>query len=211
VRIWALCWRRDKPHRRRRVHRPDNPFRHSGDGHGTSEAYSYQSYDVWESLCHECGENSPDSYLLIRGNRQDWSSPEKLRPSTCLHFSGKCIISTIVFITDIVHQALGKISCSRAAMVYRSKASIDSIYGFRTQSPTENQTMVDWLLCKDRFTCPTNIGELCWKFLSCLIVILRINLGVKVSICSNWNCRLYWPDILQWHKTNRNERYIIDW
>ena len=91
----------------------------------------------------------------------------------------------IVFITDIVHQALAKITCSHAAMVYRCKTSIDSIYGFRTQSPTEMWKMVAWLLAKDRFTCPTNVREVSSKFPSCLIVVVMINLGVQVSICSN--------------------------
>ena len=144
--------------------------------------------------------------MVVWGNRQDWSSPEKLRPSTCLHFSGKWIISTIVFIADIVHQALTKITCSRAAMVYRCKTSIDSIYGFRTQSPTEIRKMVAWLLAKDRFTCPTNVREVSSKFPSCLIVVLTINLGVQVSICSDWNCGSYSPDILLWHTTDGNER-----
>jgi len=57
---------------------------------------------------------------------------EKLRTSTWLHFGGKWIISTIGFITDIVHQTLAKIACSCGAMVYSCKTSINSIYGFRT-------------------------------------------------------------------------------
>jgi hypothetical protein len=91
----------------------------------------------------------------------------------------------IVFIADIVHQALAKITCSRAAMGYRCKTSIDTIYGFRTQSPTEIWRMVAWLLAMDRFTCPTNVREVSSKFPTCLIVILMINLGVQVLICSD--------------------------
>jgi len=91
----------------------------------------------------------------------------------------------IVFIGDIVHQALAKITCSCAAMVYRCKTTLDSIYGFRTQSPTEIRKMVAWLLAKDRFTCPTNLREVSSKFPSCLIVVLTINLGVQVLICSD--------------------------
>ena len=84
-----------------------------------------------------------------------------------------------------MHQALAKSTCSCAAMVYRCKASIDSIYGSQTQSPTEIRKMVAWLLAKDRFTCPTNIHEVSSKFPLCLIIVLMINLGVQVSICSN--------------------------
>jgi len=91
----------------------------------------------------------------------------------------------IVFIADIVHQALAKITCSHAAMVYCCKTSIDSIDGFRTQSPTEIRTMVVWLLAQDRFTCPTNVCEVSSKFPSCLMVVLTINLGVQGSICSD--------------------------
>jgi len=71
----------------------------------------------------------------------------------------------IVFIADIVHQALAEITCSRGAMVYRCKISIDSIDGFRTQSPTEIRKLVAWLLAKDRFKCPTNVCEVSPKFL----------------------------------------------
>ena len=91
----------------------------------------------------------------------------------------------IVFITDIVHQALAKITCSCVAMAYRCKISIDSIYGFRTKSPTEIRKMVAWPLAKDRFTCPTNIRELGSKFPSSLIVVVTITLGVQASICSD--------------------------
>jgi len=59
--ILLMCWQRDRPHRRRRIQCPDNSFRCSGNGHGTCEAYSYQLCDVCESLCHECGEDHPDS------------------------------------------------------------------------------------------------------------------------------------------------------
>ena len=65
----------------------------------------------------------------------------------------------IVFIADIVYRALEKITFSHATMVDCCKTSIDSIYGFRTQSPTEIQKMVAWLLPKFRFTCPMNVGE----------------------------------------------------
>jgi hypothetical protein len=91
----------------------------------------------------------------------------------------------IVFIADIVHQALAKITCSRAAMIYRCKTSIDSIYGFRTQSPTYIRTMVARLLAKDIITCPTNVREVSSKLPSCLIFVFMINLGVQGSICSN--------------------------
>jgi len=50
VAIWALCWRRDRPQRRFRMKRPDNPCRRSGHGHGECEAYSYQLCNVGESL-----------------------------------------------------------------------------------------------------------------------------------------------------------------
>ena len=59
--ICTLCWQRDRPHRRHRTQRPDNPFRRSGDGHGRWEAYTYQLCHVGESLCDECGEDHLDS------------------------------------------------------------------------------------------------------------------------------------------------------
>jgi hypothetical protein len=40
------------------------------------------------------------------------------------------MISTIVIITVIVHQVLGKITYSHAAMAYSGKSSINAIYGF---------------------------------------------------------------------------------
>jgi len=92
----------------------------------------------------------------------------------CLHFSGKCIISRIDFITDVVRQALAKITCFRAAMVYHSKTSIDSIYGFWTLLPTEIQKMVAWLLAKDRFTRPTNIREVSSKFPSSATTLVSV-------------------------------------
>jgi len=38
-----------------------------------------------------------------------------------------------------------------------------------------------------------------------------INLGVQVSICSDWHFESYSLDRLLWHMTNANERQIIDW
>jgi len=117
----------------------------------------------------------------------------------------------IVFIADIVFQALAKITYSRAAMVYRCMTWIISIYGFWTQSPTDIRRMVTWLFSKDRFTCPRNICELHSKFPSCLIIVLMIDLGEQVSICSDWNCGSYLPDILLWHMTKRKkDRSLID-
>ena len=37
----------------------------TGDGCGASDAYSYQLYDVCETLFHECSEERPDSELVI--------------------------------------------------------------------------------------------------------------------------------------------------
>jgi hypothetical protein len=91
----------------------------------------------------------------------------------------------IVFIADIMHQALAKITYSHAAIVYGCKILIYSIYGFRTQSPTEIRKLVAWLFAKDRFTCPTNVCEVSSKFPCGLIVVLMINLGVEISICSD--------------------------
>ena len=129
----------------------------------------------------------------------------------CLHFSGKWIISIIDIIADIVHQTLAKITCSREAMVYHWKTSIDWGYGFRTPLPTEIRKQVPRLFAKHRFTCPTNVREVSSMVPSCLIDILTIHLGVQVSICRDWNCGSYSPDILLWHMTNGNERHIIDW
>jgi hypothetical protein len=81
------------------------------------EAYSNQFCDDWNSLCEECGKDHQDLSLVVWGCRQDLSSAEQLTPSMCLHFSGKWIISTIVFITDIVRQAFAKNTYSCAAMV----------------------------------------------------------------------------------------------
>jgi len=86
---------------------------------------------------------------------------------------------------NIVHWAIAKISCSRAARVYRCKTSIDSINRFPSESPTEIRKMVVWLLAKDRFTCPTNVPELSRKFHSCVIMVLTLNLEVEVAICSH--------------------------
>ena len=91
----------------------------------------------------------------------------------------------IDFITDIVHQTLVKITCSRAAIVYHCNISIDSIFGFQTLLPTEIRKMVAWPLGRDSFTCSTNIHEVSLKFPSCLIVVLTMNFGVHHSICSD--------------------------
>jgi len=188
VAIWSHCGRRDKPHRRCGVQHPDNCFRHSGDGHVMCEAHSYPWGNVCECLCHESCKDHPDTLLVVWGNCQDWCRPEILRPCTCLQFSGKWIISMINFIADIVHQALAKISSSCAAMVYCCKTSIDSMCGFWTQLPTEIRKMVVWPLSKNRFTCHTNIREICLMFPSCWIIVLTIKLGAQVSICRDWNC-----------------------
>ena len=175
------------------------------------KAFSYRLYNVCESVWTVCDHDRPDSLVEGCGYRKDWSSAQKIRPSTCLHFGGKWIIGMIVVIGDIVRQALPKITCSHAAMVYCFKTSIDLIYGFWTQLPTEIPTMVACLLAKDRFTCPTNVREVRSKFAFCLIIALTIDSGVQVSICSNRNCGSYSLDIFLWHTTNGNERYIIDW
>ena len=159
VMIWAVCWPHERPHRLRRIQHPDNPFKCTCNGHGTCKAYSYQLCNVSESHCHECGEDRPELLLVVWGTLQDCSWPEKLRPSMCQHFSGEWIISTLVFIADIVHQALATITCSCAAMVYHCTTSIESIFRFHTLSPTEIRTMVAWLLAKGRFTCRTNVGD----------------------------------------------------
>ena len=87
-----------------------------------------------------------------------------------------------------------------------SWTSFDSIYVFRTQLPTEVRKMVAWLLARNRFTCPRPVREVSSKFPSCIIVVLTINLVVQVSICSDWYCGSYSPDIVRWHTTNANER-----
>jgi len=97
-----------------------------------------------------------------------------------------------------------------AAMVYRWTSSINSIHGFWTKSLTQILNMRAWLLAKDRITCPTYVCEVSSKFRSCLIVVLTSNITVHVSICSDWICGGYSPDIHRWHITNGNERQIID-
>jgi len=64
----------------------------------------------------------------------------------------------IIFIADIVHHALAKITCSRAAMEYHCMTTIYSIYGVQTQLPTEIWKMVAWYLAKVRFTYLTNVS-----------------------------------------------------
>jgi len=141
---------------------------------------------------------------------QDWSFPEKLRPSTWLHFSGKWINWTIAFITNIVHQALAMIAYSCVVMVRQRKTSIDWIYRFRTQSHMEIRTIVFWLLTRDRLKYPTKVRVVSLKFSFCLIIVLTINFKVHVSICCNWNGGSYWRDVLLWYTTNGNKRLIID-
>jgi len=204
--IRALCWQHERPHGWHRIQHPDNPFRWPSDGHGMCAAYSEQLCDVCESLCHECGQGCPDSVFVACRIRQDWCSPEKLKPSTWLHFSGKWIISTIVFITDIVHQALAKITFFHAAVVYRWKASINCIYQLQTKLRTEICNIVPWLLPKDRLIGCINIHEVSSKVHSCVISVLTINLEVQVSICRDRNCGSYSLVILLWHMTNGNER-----
>jgi hypothetical protein len=53
-----------------------------------SQAYSYQLCDVCDPVCDDCCADRPDSQLVVWGICQDLSSPQKLRPSTCLHFRG---------------------------------------------------------------------------------------------------------------------------
>lgn len=206
VLIWALSWVCDRPHHRHVIQRPDIPLRYFNDCHGMCKAYSNQFCDDWNSLCEECGKDHQDLLLVVWGCRQDLSSAEQLTPSMCLHFSGKWIISTFAFITDIVHLALTKITCSHAAMQYSCITSVDSIYGFRTQWPMGIRRMAAWLLANDRFTCCTNVHKVSSNFPSCLIIVLPINLGMEESICSDWNNGFASPDKLLWHTTNGNER-----
>jgi len=189
VAIWALCWRCDMPHRRRRIQHPDHPSRCSSNTHGMCETYSNQSWDVSESLGHEWGEDRTDLYFMVWGNCEDSSSPGKLRPSMCLHFSSKWIISTIVFIAEIGHQVLAQITCSHAAMIYHCKTWMDAIDWFQTHSSIEIRKMIAWEFTKDRSTCPTNVREVSSTFPSCSIIVFTINLAVQVLICSDSNCR----------------------
>ena len=69
--IWALFWWLDRPHRRRRIQCPDISLNLSGHGHGTCEANSCHLCNDYESLCHECSEDHPDSKLVVWGNHQD--------------------------------------------------------------------------------------------------------------------------------------------
>jgi hypothetical protein len=116
----------------------------------------------------------------------------------------------IVFITDIVHQALTKITCSSAVIAYRCKTSIYCISGFTTELPTKIQNMVEWLNTKDMIKSPTNVPEVSSMFLSSLIIVLTINLELQVEIGSDCNCGSYSVDILPWHTRYGNPRQIID-
>jgi len=206
VAIWALCWRLHRSHGRCRVQCPDHSFTNSGDVHSKCKAYSHQFCNVHESLVHECGQDCPDSLLVVWGYRQDRSTPEKVRPSTCLHFIGISITSMIVSIAYITHRTLAKITYSHAAIVYRCKTSINAIYIFWTKSPPEIRRMFAWRLAEDRLTCPTNFRGVSSKFPSCSIIVFMINSGVQVSICSNWNFGSYSLYILLRYTTNRHER-----
>jgi len=46
-------------------------------------------------------------------------------------------------------------------MVHRSKEHVDAIYGFRQKSAPAIRKEVEWLLEKDRFTCPALVREVC--------------------------------------------------
>jgi len=185
---WSLHWRRDRPHHQRRIQCQDNSFGCCGDRNGMRKPYCYPSCDVWECLWCECSEARSDWEFVVWENCQDWSIPHKVKPSTCLHISSNWIISMIDFITDIMHQALAKITCSHAAMVYHCQTSIDFINRFWTKSPTVIEKMVVWLYFKDSFTCPTNICEVRSKLHSWVIVVFKINFRVQVSICSDSQC-----------------------
>jgi len=146
---------------------PRQLFGHSGNGHSECEVYCYQVCDVYECLCHECWEDYPDSFLVVSGASLHCSSPEELWSSTCLHFSVEWIILMMVVVTDIVQQPLVKITCSHAAMEYRSDAWTDCIDGFWAMSPTEIWKVVAWLLLNGRFPCSRKICEVSSKFPSC--------------------------------------------
>jgi len=90
----------------------------------------------------------------------------------------------IDFFADIVNQALAMITCSCAAMLYRCQTSIDSIYGFWTQSPTEIRKIVAWLLGTDKLTCSTNVREVSSKFSSCSIFVWTINPGAQFQFAA---------------------------
>jgi hypothetical protein len=110
-----------------------------------------------------------------------------------------------------VHQALAMITCSHGVIEYRSKISIHYIDRFWTDSTVDIRKLVAWLLAKDSLICTTKVPKVSSKFPSCLIIVLTINFGVQVLICSDWNCESYSPNIVLQHMASRNEIWIIDW
>jgi hypothetical protein len=129
----------------------------------------------------------------VGGMRQStgWIHPRATQTPKAPTFRVKWIITMIIFIPAIVHQALAKMTCSPTAIIYRYMIVIDTIYRFQTLWPTEIQNMVTWILAKARFICHTNVHELFSYFPCCSIVVLKINVRVPVSICSDWNCGTY--------------------
>jgi len=204
--IWACSWPCGRPHHQHRLRHPDNSWRRPGDGYGSFEAFYNQLCDVSESVSNKCSEVMLDSLLVIWRNRQDWSSPEILCPSMCLHFQGKWNISMIAFITDIVYQDDAKISYSCAAMVNCCIIPNNSINRFSTNSCTKIRYMVTLLLAEDTLLCPSHSCEERSRFPAYSNIFLMISSGVQVSICSYRNFGSHLPDILLWHIQNGNEK-----
>jgi len=156
----AICWQYDSHHRWSRIQCPDNNLYHCDDRYDTCHPHSYKLCDVCESHCHKCGDNCQDSSCVVLGNCQDWSSPKKLRPSTCLQFSSKWLISMIVFTADIANQVLTMIASSRGKIVFRGTTTQDPMARFQTQTLPEIQRPVANIMAKVRSTCRTNVREL---------------------------------------------------
>jgi len=117
----------------------------------------------------------------------------------------------IAFIPDSVNQALQKMTCTYVAMVYSSNTSMNSVYSFWTLLCTEIRTIIAWPLATNRFTCTTNGQEVSSAFPSGLIIVMMTILGVQVSICGDYHCGSYLPDILLWNIRNGNERQVFAW
>jgi hypothetical protein len=80
--LLLMCSRCSQPHPWHRVESPDSSVRYSIDAHGTGAAYHYEIGVFCESVCPECSEDHPDSYVMVCGDSHTSSSLEILRPPT---------------------------------------------------------------------------------------------------------------------------------
>lgn len=68
-------------------------------------------------------------------------------------------LSTSISLADGKYQAGNKIANYRGDMARKAKLHVQSYYGMTELSSPERALKVQWLLQKDRFTCPTDMRE----------------------------------------------------